>query len=52
MTPFAQAMPDHYRDDDHVKAYRAYYLGDKQFFKDGRRPKWTKINPPDWWEYV
>ena len=51
MTPFAQAMPDHYRNKDAVKAYRAYYLGDKQFFKDGKRPKWTKTNPPDWWEY-
>ena len=26
LTPFAQAMPDQYKDPDPVKAYRAYYL--------------------------
>lgn len=53
MTPFAQAMPEQYRDSNNpVRAYRDYYLGEKQFFKDGRRPKWTKAEPPDWWEYV
>ena len=46
MTPFAQAMPDEYRDDDVVKAYRAYYHS-KQF------AKWEKGTPaPDWWQGV
>ena len=45
-TPFAQAMPDEYRDDDAVKAYRAYYHS-KQF------AKWEKGTPaPDWWQGV
>lgn len=29
LTPFAQAMPEHYRNDDSVKAYQNYYLGEK-----------------------
>ena len=46
MTPFAQAMPDEYRDDDPVVAYRAYYHS-KQF------AKWEKGTPaPDWWRGV
>tara|TARA_A100001515_G_C4405381_1_gene155236 strand:- start:239 stop:439 length:201 start_codon:yes stop_codon:yes gene_type:complete len=45
-TPFAQAMPDEYRDDDVVKAYRAYYHS-KTF------AKWEKGTPaPDWWRGV
>ena len=46
LTPFAQAMPDEYRDDDVVKAYRAYYHS-KTF------AKWEKGTPaPDWWRGV
>ena len=46
LTPFAQAMPDEYRDDDVVKAYRAYYHS-KTF------AKWEKGTPaPDWWQGV
>ena len=46
LTPFAQAMPDEYRDDDAVKAYQAYYHS-KQF------AKWQKGTPaPDWWQGV
>ena len=46
LTPFAQAMPDEYRDADAVKAYRAYYHS-KQF------AKWDKDTPaPDWWRGV
>jgi len=46
LTSFAQAMPDEYRDDDAVKAYRAYYHS-KQF------AKWGKGTPaPDWWRGV
>jgi hypothetical protein len=30
LTPFAQAMPDQYRQADSVAAYRAYYAAEKQ----------------------
>lgn len=43
MTPFAQAMPDKYKDSDPVKAYRNYYMGDKRHIA-----KW-KTQVPDWW---
>jgi hypothetical protein len=42
-TPFAQAMPEEYKDENAVKAYRAYYHGEKSSFAT-----W-KINPPTWW---
>tara|TARA_R100000951_G_scaffold9424_1_gene8352 strand:+ start:368 stop:829 length:462 start_codon:yes stop_codon:yes gene_type:complete len=46
LTPFAQAMPDEYRNDDAVVAYRAYYHS-KQF------AKWDKGTPaPNWWRGV
>ena len=46
LTPFAQAMPDEYRDDNAVKAYRGYYHS-KTF------AKWEKGTPaPDWWQGV
>jgi hypothetical protein len=46
LTPFAQAMPDEYRNDDPVVAYQAYYHS-KQF------AKWEKGTPaPDWWQGV
>lgn len=46
LTPFAQAMPDQYKDPtDAVKAYRAYYTGDKAYFA-----KWQKgREAPEWW---
>jgi hypothetical protein len=44
ITPFAQAMPDTYKcKGDAVKAYRAYYKGEKRGFaswKHGRIPEW------------
>ena len=43
LTPFAQAMPDKYKDDDAIKAYRQYYLGDKWDFAT-----W-KTGTPSWW---
>ena len=45
-TPFAQAMPDEYKDPtDAVNAYRNYYVGDKARFA-----KWEKKNnEPYWW---
>lgn len=45
LTPFALAMPDQYRSDDAVAAYRSYYLGDKVRFA-----KWEKgTEKPAWW---
>ena len=44
MTKFAQAMPEQYKCDDAVLAYRNYYLGEKKRFA-----KWTKRQPPNWW---
>tara|TARA_R100000908_G_scaffold1692_1_gene1285 strand:- start:5772 stop:6281 length:510 start_codon:yes stop_codon:yes gene_type:complete len=46
LTPFAQAMPDEYKDDDAVKAYRAYYHS-KIHSKGGVHYRHT--SPPDWW---
>ena len=43
LTPFAQAMPDKYKNDNVVKAYRDYYLGDKWKFAS-----W-KTKSPKWW---
>lgn len=51
LTEFAQAIPIEYKNIDAVIAYRNYYLGAKQYFKDQKRPVWTKRAPPDWWEY-
>lgn len=42
-TQFVQAIPDKYKCDDAVKAYRAYYLGEKMGFA-----KWKLGNEPDW----
>lgn len=45
LTPFAQAMPDQYRNESAVVAYRNYYLNEKREFA-----KWDKSkNTPDWW---
>lgn len=41
--PFAQAMPDSYKDNDAIKAYRNYYIFEKSRFAkwpDGKTPKW------------
>ena len=43
LTPFAQAMPDQYKGDDPVEAYRNYYKGEKSGFA-----KW-KTSTPSWW---
>lgn len=44
-TPFAQAMPDAYRNDDPVAAYRAYYRGAKAAIAS-----WKPIRgQPEWW---
>lgn len=43
LTTFAQAMPNEYKNADAVKAYRDYYLGNKQHLF-----KWTKRSVPKW----
>ena len=45
LTPFAQTMPDQYKEADAVNAYRAYYIGEKKAFaksKAGNTPHWWK----------
>jgi len=45
-SPFAQAMPDEYKNEDAVTAYRTYYINDKQRFA-----KWERgVDAPDWWK--
>lgn len=43
LTPYAQAMPEQYRREDAVVAYRLYYLSEKLHFA-----KWTNCEPPYW----
>ena len=42
-TPIPQAMPDKYRGENDVDAYRAYYIGEKASFA-----RWTKRDVPEW----
>lgn len=49
LTEFAQAMPEIYRNKDAVKAYRAYYLGEKLCQK-GWRWEYKNRNKPEWAE--
>lgn len=42
----AQAMPDEFRCDDPVKAYRAYYQSKRETIT----MKWKLDNQPDWWQ--
>lgn len=44
-TPNAQALPDLYKNEDAVKAYRTYYLNDKRHIA-----KWKNRDQPEWWE--
>lgn len=44
LTSFAQAMPDEYKNEDAVTAYRTYYMNDKKEFA-----KWKLGNVPFWW---
>lgn len=44
LTPFAQAMPEKYKCEDVVQAYRNYYMGDKRIMA-----RWTSpATIPDW----
>ena len=43
-TPLAQAMPDEYKNDNPIKAYRDYCINEKHY------AKWEKGRAkPDWW---
>jgi hypothetical protein len=44
LTPFAQAMPDIYKSEDSIQAYRNYYRGDKRHLAE-----WKKRDIPHWW---
>jgi len=40
-----QCMPDEYKDNDYITAYRKYYQGAKKYFA-----KWEKgVFAPEWW---
>ena len=43
LTPFAQAMPEDYKNEDAVEAYRTYYRNDKRRFAT-----WKDVDPPTW----
>jgi len=45
ITPFAQAMPDEYKNESAVEAYRAYYLGEKTYFAE-----WKNTETPSWYK--
>jgi hypothetical protein len=41
-------MPDKYKCDDTVTAYRNYYIGEKAYFAKWTRSKIHKGKPPKW----
>lgn len=43
LTSFPQAMPEEYKQENAVHAYRSYYKGEKLGFA-----KWTRRSPPSW----
>lgn len=44
LTPFAQAMPEQYKSDNHIWSYRKYMIGEKHY------AKWEKGRAkPNWW---
>jgi len=47
MTPFAQAMPDMFKGDDAVAAYRAYYKARKMLLRN-KPAAWTNRDKPAW----
>lgn len=52
LTPFALAMPDIYKQSCPHQSYIDFYLKEKQFFKNNKRPTWTKRSPPSWWYFT
>lgn len=50
LTPFAQAMPEQYKDSDAIIAYRKYYINEKKRFakwKNSVVPKWFSEENPE-----
>ena len=47
ITPFAQAMPEEYKNPNAVEAYRAYYLGEKRDIT-----QWKNSETPSWFQEV
>ena len=45
LTPFAQAMPDEYRGEDPVEAYRRYYQSPEK----KQLASWKRRTPPSWY---
>lgn len=44
-TNFVQCMPDKYKSEDPVQAYRSYMIIEKSYYA-----KWKNGNKPDWWD--
>jgi hypothetical protein len=49
LTPFAQAMPEEYKNEDAVEAYRSYYIGAKAGFA---KWEWPSAKVPFWWNPI
>ncbi|MDD2470061.1 MAG: hypothetical protein PHI22_03960 [Bacilli bacterium] len=47
LTTPPQCMPEKYKCDDFIQAYRRYYIGEKQYDKNGKPHKWTKRDKPE-----
>jgi len=45
LTPFAQAMPDEYRGEDAIEAYRRYYQSPEK----KKIASWKRRTPPKWY---
>lgn len=45
-TPHAQCMPDEYKHENVVEAYRRYYVEDKAYMAE-----WNNTRSPGWWRY-
>lgn len=52
LTNFAQAMPEEYRNEDAVTAYRQYYAWGKGYMNKGLGPQWKKdpSRRPKWFD--
>jgi hypothetical protein len=49
MTPFAQAMPDKYKNKNATQAYQDYYNGEKVYDNSGKFMfNWTRREKPKW----
>jgi hypothetical protein len=48
ITPFAQAMPDVYKDACAVTAYRNYYKAQKASFATWASKTGVEVEPPEW----